>query len=38
MSSEHGKEIYEEMIIELVKKCNDMELLDLIVQLLQQKK
>lgn len=37
MNKDHGKEFYAEMIIELVKKCDDVELLDLIVQLLRQK-
>lgn len=37
MNKDYGKEFYMELINELVKKCDDIELLDLIVQLLQQK-
>ena len=38
MNEDHEKEFYEQMIFELVKKCNDIELLDLIVQLLKKTK
>lgn len=34
---EKSKEYYEETIITLLKKCNDIELLDLIIRLLRRK-
>lgn len=37
MNNDHIKEFFEETISDLVKKCDDIELLDLIVLLLQQK-
>ena len=36
MNNEAMKEFLEETISDLVKKCNDLELLDLVVQLLRQ--